>query len=443
MQVAHTSRHGRVGVVSAREVKWQCWATVHLLMRSTNSKRNSRVNLASIGKIEEETPRKANVSVPENVWTLSRIDTSADAYVEKNYNPDSDDDDEDEDVPNGAAKDRPAVDSKLTKEVQSLIELIFNQQYQQDALANMNYDTKKMPLGKLSKGTISRGFQALKDLAAIMDTSASSGEIEDLSNRYYSLIPHAFGRNRPPIINSNTLLKQEIDLLENLSDMKEATDMLKASLKDDSHLNQLDRQFQTLGMDEMEALSPKSSEFNELSDYLQKTKGATHNVKYAVQDVFRIQRKGEFERFDKSTYGKTSRNRRLLWHGSRVTNFAGILGQGLRIAPPEAPVSGYMFGKGIYLADMSSKSANYCNHYQSGGTALLLLCEAELGDPVNELTHSSYTAGEDAKAKGMFSTWGKGRVGPSQWKDASCVHPSLSGVMMVSESKLLSWYSNR
>lgn len=35
----------------------------------------------------------------------------------------------------------------------------------------------------------------------------------------------------------------------------------------------------------------------------------------------------------------------LLWHGSRVSNFVGILSQGLRIAPPEAPVSGYMFGK--------------------------------------------------------------------------------------------------
>jgi len=34
--------------------------------------------------------------------------------------------------------------------------------------------------------------------------------------------------------------------------------------------------------------------------------------------------------------------------------------QGLRIAPKEAPVTGYMFGKGVYFADMSSKSANYC-----------------------------------------------------------------------------------
>jgi len=91
-----------------------------------------------------------------------------------------------------------------------------------------------------------------------------------------------------------------------------------------------------------------------------------------------------------------------------------------------------MFGKGIYLADMSSKSANYCVSEESGGTALLLLCEAELGDPVLELINDSSTAGEDALAKGMSSTWGKGRVGPKVWKDAGCVHPSLAGTSMVS-----------
>ena len=31
---------------------------------------------------------------------------------------------------------------------------------------------------------------------------------------------------------------------------------------------------------------------------------------------------------------------------------AGILSEGLRIAPPEAPTTGYMFGKGVYFADM-------------------------------------------------------------------------------------------
>lgn len=61
---------------------------------------------------------------------------------------------------------------------------------------------------------------------------------------------------------------------------------------------------------------------------------------------------GEDER-----YGKFSKlhNKQLLWHGSRLTNWVGILSQGLRIAPPEAPVTGYMFGKGVYFADMVSK----------------------------------------------------------------------------------------
>ena len=91
-----------------------------------------------------------------------------------------------------------------------------------------------------------------------------------------------------------------------------------------------------------------------------------------------------------------------------------------------------MFGKGVYLADTSSKSALYCNPYSSGNTGLLLLCEAELGKPMQELIHASSGAGSTAKQNGMFSTWGKGRTGPKAWKDASCVHKNLEGVTMVS-----------
>jgi len=59
-------------------------------------------------------------------------------------------------------------------------------------------------------------------------------------------------------------------------------------------------------------------------------------------------------------------NRQLLWHGSRITNFTGILSQGLRIAPPEAPVQGYMFGKGIYTAgtpQLYKVEAQYCTFH--------------------------------------------------------------------------------
>lgn len=71
--------------------------------------------------------------------------------------------------------------------------------------------------------------------------------------------------------------------------------------------------------------------------YLHNTHGTTHSsYKMEILDVFSV---------EKDTGFVDGSNKMLLWHGSRLTNWPGILSQGLRIAPPEAPVTGYMFGK--------------------------------------------------------------------------------------------------
>jgi len=72
-------------------------------------------------------------------------------------------------------------------------------------------------------------------------------------------------------------------------------------------------------------------------------------------------------------------NKKLLWHGSRYSNFVGILSNGMRIAPPEAPSTGYNFGKGAYFADLSGKSNGYSCPYLSGGVGLFVVCEVALG----------------------------------------------------------------
>lgn len=164
-------------------------------------------------------------------------------------------------------------------------------------------------------------------------------------SKYFSLIPHAFGRNRPPVIRFADQLKREIDLMESLSELKAADDIINAGNDDVEEVHPLDHRFKSLGMREMTPVSPVSKEFSELSSYLTRTCGFTHAVSYQVQDIFRIEREGEVERFEKSGFAEMKSDRRLLWHGSRATNYGGILGQGLRIAPPEAPASGYMFGK--------------------------------------------------------------------------------------------------
>ncbi|KAJ9139352.1 hypothetical protein NKR23_g7915 [Pleurostoma richardsiae] len=368
-------------------------------------------------------------------------------FIERSYNDDSDDDGDDENDSaraGGKSKDggQEPLKCTLSPPVQRLMELIFNQQYFANNMSDLNYDTKKMPLGKLSRATILKGFQTLKDLSNLLTDPGLAAEYnapfpvakENLSNAYFSLIPHAFGRNRPPIISDQQMVKKEIELLENLADMKDAADIMKADLVTKETMHPLDRHYRGLGMEEMTPLDHESSEYKFLEEYLKETRGHTHVANYSIHSIFRIERQGEHDRFE-SAFGHQPKDRRLLWHGSRVTNFGGILSQGLRIAPPEAPVTGYMFDKGIYLADMSSKSANYCYSGISGGNALLLLCEAELGSPVQELLNAQYDAGATARAQNLWSTWGKGRTGPKAWKDASCVHPSLRGVMMPDIAK--------
>eukprot|EP01050_Picozoa_sp_SAG11_P052093 SAG11_NODE_29992_length_305_cov_0.757282_1_plen_101_part_10 len=51
----------------------------------------------------------------------------------------------------------------------------------------------------------------------------------------------------------------------------------------------------------------------------------------------------------------------------------------MRIAPPEAPKSGYRFGKGAYFADVIGKSASYCRTTGSN-TMLIMACDVALGE---------------------------------------------------------------
>lgn len=71
-----------------------------------------------------------------------------------------------------------------------------------------------MPLGKLSKQQIARGFEALEALEVALKAPTDGGpSLEELSSHFYTVIPHNFGRNRPPPINSSELLQAKKDML--------------------------------------------------------------------------------------------------------------------------------------------------------------------------------------------------------------------------------------
>jgi len=113
-----------------------------------------------------------------------------------------------------------------------------------------------------------------------------------------------------------------------------------------------------------------------IAEYMRNTHAATHSgFTLEVLDIFNVERQGEAE-----NYAKDLGNKQLLWFGARLNNYAGILSQGLKLLPAEAPDSGYMFGKGVYFADMVSKAANYCFVNEGENVGILLLCEVALGE---------------------------------------------------------------
>ncbi|KAI1290664.1 PARP-domain-containing protein [Xylaria venustula] len=359
-------------------------------------------------------------------------------FVERSYDDDDGTADAESDEGYGSSG---SARSELDISTQRLMELIFNENHFNSVLEEIGYNKDKLPLGKLGKASLQKGFEQLKELASLIKHPSLAQNkynrdredvIEDWTNKYYSTIPHVFGRDRPPLIDNDDMLRREVAMLDTLTDMEVANTIMNSNSKssDAASVHKLDAHFQNLKLKELAPLEHSSQEYKEIQKYLLDSSAQQHGLKYRLQDIFRVERPGESERFEKSTKSIKDSKRLLLWHGSRTTNFGGILSQGLRIAPPEAPVNGYAFGKGVYLADLSSKSANYCVSSLSGGVGLLMLVEAELSNPMYEITSGDSAAAEKAKEKNCIATKGVGRTGPAKWKDASCVHKQLQGVMM-------------
>jgi len=69
-----------------------------------------------------------------------------------------------------------------------------------------------------------------------------------------------------------------------------------------------------------------------------------------------------------------------------------------------------MFGKGVYFADMSSKSANYCFTSPDKNTGVLMLSEVVIGDPMYERLQSEYIT--PPLEKGKLACYGMGKTMP-------------------------------
>ncbi len=292
----------------------------------------------------------------------------------------------------------------LVRPVAELMRDIFSLKIIRKNVKDIGYDAKKMPLGKLSTNSIKMGYNILKVIMKELDKEVpDQSRLEKESSKFYTFIPHDVGFKdmRSMLIKTKEQCQSKLDELESLSQIKIAISMIDQDTAEGS--NNVDRYYKDL-KNKIDVIEKDSEDYEVLERFLHTTHGRTHGFKLDLMEAFELQRESENEKFKKDIG-----NRRLLWHGSRMSNYVGILSQGLRIAPPEAPSTGYMFGKGVYFADMASKSAQYCHSHLSDGVGLLLLCDVACGESY-DLTNADFNASN--LPPGKHCTKGVGRTGP-------------------------------
>jgi len=276
----------------------------------------------------------------------------------------------------------PEPECNLDSQVQSFLSLISNISLIKTTMREFNIDLRKMPLGKISKRQINLAYNVLRSITQGLDYGVHL-DYEDLTSQFYTLIPSSFGRRVPPIIDNDDTVKKCADMLSVLTDLEVANTILKRNASPDG-LHPITRIYNRLNTNlSALSLSTDSDRYKMIEKYVKNTVAPTHNrYKLELMDIIVVDREEERKQF--KNYG----NRMLLFHGSRVANFMGILSKGLRINN-NAPKTGSMFGSGSYFSNSVTKSANYCCTDRKNNIGIVLLCEVSLGN-VYKRRHSQY-----------------------------------------------------
>lgn len=269
-------------------------------------------------------------------------------------------------------------ESKLPISVQNLMKLIFNA----DNISKVmeEYNLKKIRPGQLSNKKIRKAYGKLKMITQALNTPFNDPERISLIIKgtisFYACIPHQIIVNKLPMLDNKEIIAAKFDMLDELFEINLADKIM--NFKTGELRSVLDIYYDKLNTDISE-LNMNSKEFKMIKKYIENTHSYVHNrYKINIEKVFVINRAGEALRYANRTRGIN--NKMLLWHGTKLTNIASILLKGLRIPRKNSNSTTHMFGRGIYFADVVSKSANYCKAKGRNSKGLLLLCEVALGN---------------------------------------------------------------
>jgi len=115
--------------------------------------------------------------------------------------------------------------SKIPVQVQNLMNFIYDKKMMEKQVKSQGYDPSKVPVDQLSDDTVKEGYKYLREIEKIMDlkpngdfTAQQRNDLAAFSSKFYTYIPHDFGRSsiKHNIIDDSTKFKAKLDLIDSL-----------------------------------------------------------------------------------------------------------------------------------------------------------------------------------------------------------------------------------
>ncbi|XP_071495566.1 uncharacterized protein [Diadema antillarum] len=251
---------------------------------------------------------------------------------------------------------------KLELEVCAMVEQIW-----QEAVGQLT-EILAGPMERVSLEKVEKGESLLLQLRESLDKKSPSKQIEELSQEYYSQIPH---KKQLGIKTKQDITREQgiCQVIRDIRSVSEATDW--------SVRGRVEAKYRTLRC-HMELLGEDSPERTDVVEHIEGSLAGNRSI--TVRRVFAISRFVE-----DANFARHLGNQKLLFHASKPSSFLGILSRGLlmpRIVVDDlggGRTDAGMLGHGIYFADSASTSGKYAARSGLSHTRFMVLCDVALG----------------------------------------------------------------
>ena len=225
----------------------------------------------------------------------------------------------------------------------------------------------------LDTSSISEARTYLAALGDFLKNSGASRGTDDFDkddwidnlNGYLKIVPqkvnHRRGWHRSLWTDLSEIQAQSAFLDQLESSVQLATDAAKDATKKGSKKVKEQSVFDT----SLDTLN-NQKEFDRINRFFKKHAKQMHaSCGFKLDRVYKVKVKSVYDKYQKM--GAEMDNIWELWHGTSVSNVLSILKGGYVVPPANAAhVTGRLYGPGLYLSDMSTKSLNYSYGYWSG-----------------------------------------------------------------------------